>query len=169
MKKMLILNGSPHPNGDTAYMIERLKEKTVGKVEVVELKAYQANIKPCIDCRVCWKKEGCSIKNDEMEIIWKEDYDIIVVASPVYMFNVTPPLFSIISRLNMKWCNQYFLKKEYPPKPKQGILILAAGGDGKPDNAIDSAKIVFNILDAKFDIDKNYIYSLHTNEIPAKE
>jgi multimeric flavodoxin WrbA len=90
MKKMLILNGSPHSNGDTAYIIEKLKERINNKIEICELNAYKSNIKPCIDCRYCWKNEGCSI-NDDMKIIWDDDYDIIVVASPVYMYNVTPP------------------------------------------------------------------------------
>ena len=104
-----------------------------------------------------------------MKIIWEDDYDIIVVASPVYMYNVTPPLFSIVTRLNMKWCNKYFLKKEYDSKRKKGILILTGGGSGKPDNAIDSARIVFQILNAEFNINDNYIYSLKTNTIPAKD
>lgn len=168
MKKMLILNGSPHSNADTAYIIEKLKERINNKIEVCELNAYKSNIKPCIDCRYCWKNEGCSI-NDDMRIIWEDDYEIIVVASPVYMYNVTPPLFSIITRLNMKWCNKFFLKKEYSFKTKKGILILTGGGSGKPDNAIDSAKIVFQILNAEFNINDNYIYSLNTNTIPAKD
>ena len=76
MKKMLILNGSPHSNGDTAYIIEKLKERINNKIEVCELNAYKSNIKPCIDCRYCWKNEGCSI-NDDMRIIWEDDYEII--------------------------------------------------------------------------------------------
>jgi hypothetical protein len=69
----------------------------------------------------------------------------------------------------MKWCNKYFLKKEYDSETKKGILILTGGGSGKPDNAIDSAKIVFEILNAEFDINNNYIYSLNTNTVPAKD
>ena len=37
MKKMLILNGSPHSNGDTAYIIEKLKERINNKIEICEL------------------------------------------------------------------------------------------------------------------------------------
>lgn len=169
MKKMLILNGSPRSNGDTAYMIEKLKDRIANKVEIVEINAYKSNVKPCFDCRYCWKNEGCSIKGDDMDIIWKDDYDIIVIASPVYMHNVTPPLFSIVTRLNAKWCNKYFLKKECDAKPKKGILMLAGGGVGAPDNAIDSAKIVFEILNADFNIDTDYIYSLNTDTVPAKD
>lgn len=48
-------------------------------------------------------------------------------------------------------------------------MILTGGGSGKPDNAIDSAKIVFEILNAEFNINDNYIYSLNTNTISAKD
>ena len=48
MKKMLILNGSPHSNGNTAYIIEKLKERINNKIEICELNAYKSNIKPCI-------------------------------------------------------------------------------------------------------------------------
>ena len=168
MRKMLILNGSPHVHGNTAYIINKLKEKIGDDIEVFELNTYKANIKPCFDCRYCWKHEGCSI-DDDMNIIWKDDYDIIVVASPVYMYNVTPSLFSLVTRLNMKWCNKHFLGKESNLKQKKGILILTGGGSGKPDNAIDSAKIIFKILNASFNIDDDYIYSLSTDTIPAKD
>lgn len=168
MKKMLIINGSPHSNGDTSYIISKLKEKINDKIEIVELNAYKSNIKPCFDCRYCCKNEGCSI-DDDMKIIWKDDYEILVIASPVYMYNVTPPLFSIITRLNMRWCNKHFLNKEYSSVTKKGILILTGSGYGKPDNAIDSANRAFEFLNAEFNINDTYIYSLNTDTIPAKD
>ncbi len=168
VKKVLILNGSPHANGNTAYIIEQLKERLPKDVVIEELNLYQSNIKPCNDCRYCQKKEGCSIK-DDMDIVWEDDYDLVVVASPVYMYNVTPPLFALVTRLNMKWCNKYFLKKEYNTKRKKGLLILTGGGSGKPDNAIDSAKIIFKILNTDFDINNDYIFSLNTNNLLAKK
>ena len=82
-----------------------------------------------LDCRYCWENEGCCI-HDRMDIIWKDDYDVLVLASPLYMSFVTPPLFSIISRLNVIWSNRYFLKTPGRLKPKKGILILTGGGDG---------------------------------------
>lgn len=164
--KALIINGSPHKNGDTAYIIEELKKKIDGEIE--EIYAYYDDIKPCIDCRYCWKNEGCAIK-DKMEVIFKDDYDLLVIASPIYMYNVTPPLFSIITRLNMIWSNKFFLKKEYNFREKQGLLVLTGGGNGEPKHAIEMAELTFKMLNAKFDIEKNYIYSLNTNNVSAKD
>ena len=54
-------------------------------------------------------------------------------------------------------------------KRKQGVLVLTGGGNGEPDIAIEMAKKMFKYLNAEFDIDKNYIYSLKTNDISAKD
>ena len=164
--KILILNGSPHKDGNTAYMVSRIKEKLKGEIEEIYL--YDENIKPCIDCKYCWKQEGCCIK-DGMEKVYKDDYDILILASPVYMYNMTPPMFNMVTRLNWIWSNRYFLKKKIEFKKKIGILVLAGGGTGEPKHALDTAKLVFKFLNADFDMEKDYIYSLHTNEIPAKE
>ena len=82
---------------------------------------------------------------------------------------LTPPLFSIITRLNYIWCNKYFLKISNNLKKKKGILILVGGGTGTPAYAINTAKLAFNFLNADFDEEKDYIYSLHTDKLLAKD
>ena len=53
--KTLTLNGSPHKDGDTAYIVSKIKEKLEGEIEEIYL--YDENIKPCTDCKYCWKHE----------------------------------------------------------------------------------------------------------------
>ncbi len=166
--KILIINGSPHSNGDTNYILKKIKEKYPKETEFEQLILYKENIKPCMDCRYCWKNRGCAI-HDKMDIIWKDDYDIVILASPIYMFNVTPPVFSLITRLNMLWCNNFFQKRNLKLREKRGILVLVGGGNDAPTHAIDMAKLTFNFLNAKFDLKNDYIYSLNTNDIAAKE
>lgn len=166
MKKTLIINGSPHKNGDTSYIIQQIKNKLEGEIE--EINAYFDKISACIDCRHCWKKEGCAIK-DGMKKIYNDDYDTIIIASPVHFYNVTPPMFSIITRLNMIWSNKHFLGIEHKFKEKQGLLVLVGGGSGEPKYALEMAKIMFRYLNAKFDLNNDYIYSLNTDTIPVSE
>ena len=52
---------------------------------------------------------------------------------------------------------------------KRGILVLTGGGSGEPKHALDTAKLIFKFLNADFDMEKDYLYSLNTNNIPAKE
>ena len=166
--KVLILNGSPRPNGDTAYILGALKSKFPYGTEFESLNTYAANIHPCNDCRYCWEKEGCCIK-DEMEILWKDDYDVLIIASPLYMSFVTPPLFSVISRLNHIWSNHYFLKLPGSLKQKKGILILTGGGDGSPDPAINIAKTALRFLNTEFNPALDYIKSLNTNTASVQD
>lgn len=49
--KVLVLNGSPRPDGDTAYVLEALKSRFPLGTEFETLNAYEANIQPCNDCR----------------------------------------------------------------------------------------------------------------------
>ena len=165
--KILILNGSPHINGNTTYITNKLKEKLTNN-EIEEIFLYKEKISPCIDCRYCSKNVGCAI-NDKAQILYKDDYDVLILASPIYMYNVTPPCFSLITRLNAIWSNEYFLNIKPNFREKKGVLVLTGGGDGKPTHAMDMAKLLFRKLNASFDIDKDYIYSLKTNTISVEK
>lgn len=166
--KVLILNGSPRLNGDTVYILEKMKSKFPGNTEFSTLNTYQENIQPCNDCRYCWENEGCCVR-DKMDILLQDDYDVLVIASPLYMSFVTPPLFSVISRLNFIWSNRFFLKISREMKAKKGILILTGGGDGSPNPAIDIAKAAFRFLNASFDPALDYIRSLNTNSVSVQD
>ena len=165
--KALIINGSPHKSGDIKVMIDKVKQKLPNDTQYVELNLYFENIKPCVDCRYCWQNIGCSIK-DKMTVIYEDDYDILIIASPIYMYNVTPPLFALITRLNYIWSNKHFLNYNNKFKSKQGIIILAGGGSGAPTHALEMINLVFEILNVDFN-SHNYLYSLNTNTIPAKD
>lgn len=82
---------------------------------------------------------------------------------------VTPPLFSVISRLNCIWSNHHFLKIPGRLKQKKGILVLAGGGDGSPDPAIRIAKTAFRFLNAEFNPASDCIRSLNTNTVPVQD
>ena len=107
--KALIINGSPHRNGNTSYITKKIKEKFNCQVE--EIYPYFDKISPCIDCHYCQKNEGCHLK-DDMEKIYRDDYDLLILASPVHFYNLTPPMLSVVTRLNMIWCN-IMKKKEF--------------------------------------------------------
>ena len=166
--KVLILNGSPRADGDTAQILRRLKDRFPRGTDVETINTFEEEIRPCSDCRYCWENEGCCIR-DGMDAVMKDDYDVLVLASPLYMSFVTPPLFSVISRLNAIWSNRYFLKTPGRLKPKKGILILTGGGDGSPDPAIRIAQTAFRFLNVQFDPALDYIRSLHTNRVPVGE
>ena len=57
--KILILNGSPHPNGNTKALIEAFSKgaQSAGH-EVVECPVGTMNIKGCLGCSYCRSEEA---------------------------------------------------------------------------------------------------------------
>lgn len=163
--KTLIINGSPRRNGDTSGLIEELKKQL--NSEFVEISAYYDKIAPCNDCRQCWKKKSCVIK-DDMFKIYNDDFDIVVIASPLYMSNLTGPLVSLASRFQTYYAAKRFLHDEIYLRSKTAILIIVGGGDGGQEQAINLSKWMFKKMNAEF-YDENAVFSLHTDNLPAKE
>ena len=163
--KTLILNGSPRKDGDTATLLNEFREHVLG--EVVEISAYRDSISACIDCRSCWKVRGCALK-DDMAKIYADDYDVLLIASPVYMYNLPGPMMSLASRFQVYYAASRFLNDPIVRNKKKASLILVAGGNGGAWPAIESAKLMFKTLNADFD-DINLVTSLKTDTIPAKD
>ena len=163
--KTLIINGSPRPNGDTAHLLDELKKYLSG--EVTEISVYRDNIAPCTDCRACWNKYGCVIK-DDMAKAYADDFDSVVIASPVYMSNLTGPVLNFASRFQVYFAASRILKSPVRRRPKKGALILVGGGDGGAEPAIASAKLIFRMMNAEFN-EENMALSLKTDTVPAAE
>lgn len=162
--KTLIINGSPRKNGDTYQLLSELKRYLKG--DIIEISAYHDNIKPCIDCRKCWINKGCVIK-DDMSKIYDDDFNVVVIASPIYMSNLTGPLVSLASRFQAYYAAERFINNEIKISNKDAVLIIVGGGDGKPDQAVESAKWMFKKMKAVLS-DENKVYSLCTDELPAE-
>jgi multimeric flavodoxin WrbA len=101
-----------------------------------------------------------------MDLIYADDFDNIVIASPIYFSSLTPPLIGVVSRLQAYYCARRFLKDRFSLRKKTAALILVGGGDGSPSEAIRVAKKVFKILNAE-EFEKHMVFSLNTDETPA--
>lgn len=165
MEKTLIINGSPRGEGNTAYLIGRLKERLTG--EVIEVSAFRAGIAPCVDCRSCWKTARCAVR-DEMDILYADDFDRVVLASPVYFSTLPAPVLGLMSRFQPQHAAQFFLHKPIKPRPKKGGLILTAGGKGNEEGARHHIRVLMMLLNAG-GYDEHTVRSLRTDTVPANE
>lgn len=161
--KTLIFNGSPRRDGDTACLLREFKGALAG--EVMEVSAYYSGISPCVDCRHCWKEDGCVIE-DGMQAVYRamEEYDNIVVASPVYFSELTGPLISLMSRFQCLYIGKWLRGRVYGGKRKHGALILTGGGDGCFEPAEQMANRIFRYANAE---KIGSVMSLNTNDVPA--
>lgn len=165
MMKTLIINGSPRPNGNTAVLVKELKKYLDG--EIIELSAFYSNIAPCVDCRGCWKTAKCVVK-DEMQVIYNDDFDNIVIASPVYYGTLPGQLLSLMSRLQPWHAATFFLKKPLVQRQKKAAAILTAGGKGNEERAYHHLRAFFRMVNGQ-DFEKRMVCSGRTDYCPAEE
>lgn len=169
--KALIIFGSPRKNGDTASLVKTFLDNFTGEVDFVYAFPNKDNngIAPCINCVAC-KKTDCVIKDDFSKIL-KDDYDILLIASPIYMSNLPGPMFNVVSRFNYLFHSGKKLAKQ-----KTGVLILTGGGHGakrmqgnsNEDLAIRQAEFIFAKTNSSL-TDEHVVLSLNTDVVPSKD
>jgi multimeric flavodoxin WrbA len=101
--KILIVLGSPRKKGNSATLAAKLAEGAIAHgadVETIYLNGL--DIKPCQGCEKCQQESfvGCAIE-DEMAPIYSKlrEADSIVVATPIYWFNISAQTKIFIDRL----------------------------------------------------------------------
>jgi len=163
--KTLIFNGSPRKNGDTAVLINEFTSNLEGEYKIIN--SYDCNIKACIDCRYCWKNEGCS-QIDGMQEVYSyiQECDNILIASPIFFTEISGQLLAVASRLQTYFCARYFRKETPIKKSKKGGIILAAGGNGNMEKAFSTASMLLDNMNAK-EIGPA-VYCLNTDQISPK-
>lgn len=128
---ILILNGSPRPNGNTVAMIDAFKDGlNQEKHQVTVLDIAKMDISGCIACEYCHGKgEGKCSQKDDMDKVYAvlKEAEMIVVASPIYYFSFTGQLHNAINRT-------YALG--IPKKLKKSMMILSSGSDDVYEAAI---------------------------------
>ena len=128
---ILVLNGSPRPNGNTAAMVAAFVEgagENGHNITIVPV--CQKKIAGCLACEYCHTKDkGKCVQKDDMQKIYPvlEEAEMIVLASPIYYHSFTGQLQCAINRI-------YALDK--PKNLKKAALILSSGDDKVYDGAI---------------------------------
>ena len=122
--KILILNGSPRPNGNTAAMVRAYAEGASEAGHTVHIvNVCQKKIAGCLACEYCHTKGGGKcIQQDDMQEVYPllEEAEMIVLASPIYYHSFSGQLQCAINRI-------YALDK--PKKLRKAALILSSGSD----------------------------------------
>ena len=129
--KIIVLNGSPRPSGNTKAMISAFTEgaERAGH-EVTVFDVCRMNIKGCLACEYCHTKafRQC-VQKDDMQKIYPvlDEAEMIVLASPIYYHGLSGQLQSTINRI---------YAQGYPKKLKKAMLLLSSGDHGVYDGAI---------------------------------
>jgi multimeric flavodoxin WrbA len=85
--------------------------------------------------------------------------DRVVIASPVWMGSLPAPLLALGSRLQWRW----YCRAALPPK--EGAVLLTAGGSGDTEGARRSAELMLRLMGVRGEIPT--VESLHTDTCTA--
>lgn len=99
--KVLLINGSPHTQGNTAYALAQMEEVFhAASVETETLQVGNQLIRGCTGCGSCYKTGKCVFDDLVNETAAKlSDFDGIVIGSPVYYASPNGTLLSFLDRL----------------------------------------------------------------------
>jgi multimeric flavodoxin WrbA len=122
--KVLLLNGSPRKNGNTALALAEMEK--IFTEEGIEWETVQVGsmaIRGCAACGGCYKSGKCVFDDGVNEIAEKfSQCDGLVVASPVYYASANGTLISLLDRL--------FYSARFPRTMKVGASIAVARRGG---------------------------------------
>ncbi len=137
-KKVIIVKGSPRREGNSAILADEVAAgaKSAGAhVESYDL--HEMDIQPCDACYGCRAGAEC-VLDDDMQLLYPKirEADAMVIASPVYYFNVTAQTKAFIDRF-------FAFTAEKPPnhslsKIKLGVVMTGEGRDPFPSGAVNA-------------------------------
>jgi len=121
---VLMLNGSPRPNGNTSLALKEMEQIFLQNgVEVETLQIGNKDIRGCIACNTCFEKGKCVFDDMVNEIALKfEQVDGLVVASPVYYASANATLVACLDRL--------FYSTHFDKTMKVGASVVCARRGG---------------------------------------
>ena len=115
MKKVLIISTSLRANSNSYLLAEEFKRGAIesgNEVELVSLK--DKSIAFCKGCLACQKIGHCVISDDANAITEKmEVADVIVWATPIYYYEMSGQMKTMIDRANPLYSKDYRFKSVY--------------------------------------------------------
>lgn len=122
--KVLMLNGSPKNNGNTAMALKEMEDVFTSEgIEVEVVHVGNKVVRGCVACRQCVETGRCVFDDVVNEIAPVfEKCDGLVVASPVYYASANATLVAVLDRL--------FYSSQFDKTMKVGASVVAARRGG---------------------------------------
>ena len=138
MKKIILIDGGPRKNFNTASMLQKFAEGAMSvsdQIEVKTVRLYGLDYKGCMSCMAC-KIKGkasnvCQFK-DALTPVLEEiaEADGLALGSPIYFGDVTGQMRTFLERLAVPWLsyNDYSMMA-----PKRMPVVLMETMNGTPE------------------------------------
>ena len=122
--KVLLINGSPKANGNTAFALNQMAEVFAEQgIDVEMIQVGNQAIRGCIACGGCRKTGKCVFDDAVNEAALKfQEADGVVVGSPVYYASANATLIAFLDRL--------FYSTRFDKRMKVGASVTVARRGG---------------------------------------
>lgn len=138
--KVTMIHGQSH-QGSTCHMARMLAEKLNG--EVTEFFLPRDFGEYCVGCTACFEKTETKCPHyDKLRPITQamDEADVIILASPVYVYHVTGAMKSFLDHYGFRWMVHRPEEKMFF---KQAVCISTAAGAGMKSTNKDMADSMF--------------------------
>jgi len=164
IRNIVVFDGGPRSAefSKTMFIVNHFcqgAESEGADIEYIKLK--DCKIKSCTGCYTCWSKTPgeCIFKDDMADLRKKyRQADLVILASPLYIFNVTGLMKNFLDRLlpNMK---PYMLINDgltqhpnrFAEDKEQGFVVFSAAGFPEVKHNFDGLKGMFRCLHSHFE------------------
>ena len=137
--KILILQGSPRANGNTAWMAEEYKKAAeAAGHQVTVVNGAKKKIAGCLACEYCHGKgDGACIQKDDMQELYPlmAEAEVLVLAAPIYYFTLCAQIQTPIQRM---YC------VNSPAKVKKMALLVSSYSPDVYDGATAEFRDICN-------------------------
>ena len=122
--KVLMINGSPHAQGNTALALREMEKIFIENgIEVETIQVGNRDIRGCVACGYCFKNGKCVVDDIVNEIAAKfAECEGLVLGSPVYYASANSTLTACLDRL--------FYSTRFDKSMKVGASIAVARRGG---------------------------------------
>lgn len=117
MKEIVIFNGSPRMDGNTATLLNLVaKGGRDNGADVHSYTLFKMKFMACQSCFACRLKDDCVINDEVHEALQKvKTADGVVIGSPIYMMQMTGPVKNLYDRFfpltDTEWRPRFGIKK----------------------------------------------------------
>ena len=122
--KVLVLNGSPKPNGCTAAALDEvIRTLNAEGIETTLIQVGKESIRGCMSCGYCHTHDECVIRDKVNEVAKLfEEADGLVVGSPVYYGSPNGGMLAFLDRL--------FYSSGFSKQMKVGAAVVSCRRGG---------------------------------------
>ncbi len=148
--------GSPRKGGNTDILLDALLVEAAAHGAVTEgISIAGRDITPCIECGGC-DETGVCVLSDGMTPLYEkiEASDVVVLASPIFFYNITASTQALVERSQACWTGKYRLKRgPLGGKMRKGVFLSLGATQGKLlfDGVLRVVRYFFDAIDATFE------------------